>query len=444
MTVPTEVSRSTYAGNGVTTVFSTGFYFLVAGDLKVKLTPAGGGTETVQILGVDYTVTLPAAVGAAGSITMTVAPPAGSSLVIERDVLFVQNTSFRTQGQFSPAVHEDAMDRIVFEVQELARRVGDLESAGAPGAVVAGNGLFFSGDTLHVGAGPGVQSNPNDIAVLYGSTVEMEPVISDSGAADAGGGFEKAAPIDHTHVASTAAPAAGSVAVGNAAGLGLASTLSRSDHVHPVTAPAAPANVTKAAASAGASANFAREDHKHDATTAAPVPISDDPAPVEGTSTSLARADHVHPHGDRGGGTLHSGASASVSGFMSAADKVKLDGLALETVSVGTVQSTDATPKQVLIYTPVNQTAEEVDLTVIGRKSGAADAGGYRRKFTVTRYDGTTSLVGTVDTLGADKETNAAWDVSVSISSPQVIVTVTGVAATTIDWRAVARRVVAP
>lgn len=44
-----------------------------------------------------------------------------------------------------------------------------------------------------------------------------------------------------------------------------------------------------------------------------------------GTANALARQDHVHAHGNRGGGTLHAAVTASVNGFMIAADKAKLD-----------------------------------------------------------------------------------------------------------------------
>jgi hypothetical protein len=49
---------------------------------------------------------------------------------------------------------------------------------------------------------------------------------------------------------------------------------------------------------------------------------------TSGSSNSASRADHVHFHGNLAGGSLHSVASTSVAGFMSAADKTKLDGVA--------------------------------------------------------------------------------------------------------------------
>lgn len=128
---------------------------------------------------------------------------------------------------------------------------------------------------------------------------------------------------DHQHAVSTAA--AGTVAVGDSAAEGSASDLARADHTHAVTAPGAPEDVTKAAAAAGSSANVARADHKHDVTTAAAVSITT--ANAEGTATTLARSDHTHDHGAQalGTGNQHAVATGAVAGFMSAADKTKLD-----------------------------------------------------------------------------------------------------------------------
>lgn len=46
---------------------------------------------------------------------------------------------------------------------------------------------------------------------------------------------------------------------------------------------------------------------------------------AEGNANSFARANHTHAHGNRAGGTLHAEVTPSVAGFMSAADKTKLD-----------------------------------------------------------------------------------------------------------------------
>lgn len=129
---------------------------------------------------------------------------------------------------------------------------------------------------------------------------------------------------DHQHGVATAA--AGTVSIGDAAAEGVASDLARADHAHAVPAPAAPANVTKSAAATGVATEGARADHKHDVTTATAIELTDS-TNAEGASASLARADHTHGHGVRGGGTQHADATTGVAGFLSAADKTKLDAL---------------------------------------------------------------------------------------------------------------------
>lgn len=79
------------------------------------------------------------------------------------------------------------------------------------------------------------------------------------------------------------------------------------------------------AGSAGVDTDAARCDHEHPVPVAAPVAIGTANAP--GASTSLVRADHVHDHGALPGGTLHAVATPVLAGFLSAADKAKIDGL---------------------------------------------------------------------------------------------------------------------
>lgn len=143
-----------------------------------------------------------------------------------------------------------------------------------------------------------------------------------AGDAEVSGALVSIANKGHQHAVATGAATA-QIDVGDAAAEGASSNLAREDHQHALPAPAAPADVTKAAASAGAATTVARADHKHDVTTAAAVELAE--ANAEGVATTLARSDHTHDHGNRSGGTLHAAATISVAGFMSAADKVKLD-----------------------------------------------------------------------------------------------------------------------
>lgn len=90
----------------------------------------------------------------------------------------------------------------------------------------------------------------------------------------------------------------------------------------------APVDVDKSAAVVGSGATAAKADHKHDISTAAAVGLTDS-TNAEGNATSLARSNHTHGHGNRAGGSLHADVvAAGASGFMTGADKTKLDGVA--------------------------------------------------------------------------------------------------------------------
>ena len=104
---------------------------------------------------------------------------------------------------------------------------------------------------------------------------------------------------------------------------GTANTLVRSDHSHDL-ATGAPSQINADGTNTeGTSNNLARADHKHDIATGAPVTIGT--ANSAGTSSSVARADHVHAHGNQTDPNLHAVATPTDNGFMSAADKAKLD-----------------------------------------------------------------------------------------------------------------------
>ena len=82
MTVTSTNQKVSFSGNGSTTVFAYNFKIFAQTDLLVILRSATG-TETTQQLTSNYTVS---GVGATsgGNVTMGVAPPSGTTLVIQR------------------------------------------------------------------------------------------------------------------------------------------------------------------------------------------------------------------------------------------------------------------------------------------------------------------------------------------------------------------------
>jgi hypothetical protein len=440
MTVTNEASSSTWNGNSVATVFALNFSALLPSEIQVFLT-LSGGLQTLQVQGVAYTLSgdLPSG---GGNVTFVTAPPIGSVVLIQRSVPYTQATSFRTQGSFSPVVHEQALDEAVFRDQQLSRRITALESVGPPvGAIVAGLGLNLAGNTMSVGNLGGINVGVGGIAVAWGAAGAMSQVTK---AAASAGTATLAAPIDHKHDVSTAAPVAGAVVAGGAAAEGTATSIARSDHVHAVSV-AAPTTLSVIANSAGVATTLARSDHQHDISTAAAVDLTDATS-AAGASVSLARADHTHSHGARGGGTLHAVAVAGVShGFMSLTDKAKLDGLtgSVEQISaIASIKTTDATPTTALIITPATNTNEVIEVTVVARKvgSGGGNGGGWKFITLVRNLDGTLTMYAVASEWIQTTVGDTALAATLVASSPNVNVVVTGEASVSFYWTVIAKR----
>lgn len=122
MTVSSTTTKASYSGNGSTTVFAVPFYFLQNADLLVILR-SSAGVETTQVLGTNYSVT-----GAGnengGSLTMTVAPPTGTTLTILRNAAATQETDLLPNDRLPAESLETALDKLTMLVQQL-----DEESA---------------------------------------------------------------------------------------------------------------------------------------------------------------------------------------------------------------------------------------------------------------------------------------------------------------------------
>jgi hypothetical protein len=233
----------------------------------------------------------------------------------------------------------------VADAQHGSRSGGTLHDAATP--TVAGFMSAADKGKLN-GVDPGATNTPLS---------DTAPLDVDRSAADAGVAAE-ASRQDHKHDISVGPPSD----VGTANAEGSSTSLARQDHVHnhanqpggtlhagatPTVAgfmsggdktkldgvapgatntplsSASPVNVNKAAAAPGTATAASRSDHKHSVDTG--VPVSLGPANAEGTSTSLARSDHEHAHGNQGGGSQHAAATPATAGFLSAADKTKLD-----------------------------------------------------------------------------------------------------------------------
>ena len=106
MTVSSQTNKTTYAGDGSTSAFSTVFTFAANDEVTVTKVVTASGAETVFTLGTEYTLT-GAGTGSAGTVTISTSPtdyrPAsGEKLVVQLRPDFTQPTSLPRGGTVSP------------------------------------------------------------------------------------------------------------------------------------------------------------------------------------------------------------------------------------------------------------------------------------------------------------------------------------------------------
>lgn len=404
MTVATEVRSVEYDGDGSTTEFPIPFEALEASHVRVTYYPASGAA-VVLTQGVDpgyvIDVTL-ASIKNVYPVSASVPLEVGASIVVERVVPVTQVIDLTNLGTFDAETHEEAFDLGVMVDQQLLDRIKALESAGAPGSVLAGNGLEFAGDlvTLHV------VPNADGSIVVAANDVKVGVLATDAQHGARGGGTQHANAVS-----------------GGAAGFQSGTDKQRADALWART-------ITAGAGLTGGGDLSANRTIDVVATDASIV--------VGANSIGVGVISDAN-HGALSGGTLHDEASTTVAGFMSAADKEKLDGLInVDSLEASGEKTTDATQTTILSWTPADDSVEHLDIQIVGLSQNASKVGGYHLSATVKRTDGTTTVPSV--TVLHTYETNGAWDATVDASSPQVRVRVTGEAATNIEWSVIVRR----
>jgi hypothetical protein len=122
MTVSSSTNRASYSGNGSLTTFAYGFKVFDQGDLTVILR-ASNGTETVQTIVTDYTVTGVGDVGG-GNVVFGTAPASGVTVVILREMDFEQGLDLVPNDPFPAQSLENSLDKLTFMVQQHDEQLG--------------------------------------------------------------------------------------------------------------------------------------------------------------------------------------------------------------------------------------------------------------------------------------------------------------------------------
>jgi len=119
MTISTTTILNSFSGNGSATAFTYTFPINTTGEISV-IERSATGVETVKTEGTGSTNYGIADTGASGGIvTMVTAPASGTTLVIRRNTEFTQETDYVANDPFPAETHEDALDKLQMQNQEL-------------------------------------------------------------------------------------------------------------------------------------------------------------------------------------------------------------------------------------------------------------------------------------------------------------------------------------
>lgn len=127
MTVSSTIRRAgPFLGDGVTTTFPFAFKAFANEDVRVTLTDPDGN-ETTLTLDSDYSVSLnpDQENSPGGSVLYPIAgapAPNGWRVTLTGSLPYTQTTDITNMGGFYPQVIEDALDRCVIQIQQLAER----------------------------------------------------------------------------------------------------------------------------------------------------------------------------------------------------------------------------------------------------------------------------------------------------------------------------------
>jgi hypothetical protein len=123
MTVATQTNLVSYNGDNVAVQFAYPWLIYDQDHLKVYLQDTVTLVQTLQVRGVNYSVT-GVNDDAGGNVVMTVAPAATNKLIIARQPPFMQNLDILNQGGFYPLAVEQALDLLEMQIQTLNEKLG--------------------------------------------------------------------------------------------------------------------------------------------------------------------------------------------------------------------------------------------------------------------------------------------------------------------------------
>lgn len=96
--------------------------------------------------------------------------------------------------------------------------------------------------------------------------------------------------------------------------------------------------------------------------------------------------------------------------------------------------TTNATPAEIWRDTVNADSCLVLSVTVAA--SGGGDFAAYDRRVVVSRTGSAAAVIEATDVIGTDVETDPSWGISFAVSAGDIVLSVTGGLAVTVDWRA--------
>jgi len=119
MTISTTTIKNSFTGNGSTTAFTYTFPINTTSEILV-IERSATGTETIRAEGsgsTNYGIVNNGSAG--GIVTMVTAPVSGVTLILRRNTALTQETDYVANDPFPAETHEDALDKLQMQTQEL-------------------------------------------------------------------------------------------------------------------------------------------------------------------------------------------------------------------------------------------------------------------------------------------------------------------------------------
>lgn len=185
MTVATSTNRVSYACNGSVVDFNIPYKFFQTSEIYAVLEADATGIQTPLVEGVDYNIATENPDFSSGA-TLTTVPTyaSGNTLIIFRELPYVQLTDYQEGDAFPAEAHEGALDYLMMCIQQMINSGIFFDGSITPedGDIVQ----YVNGEWTVLSEVDG-EASANDMLLYNGTQWNAIPFISTGGTGDVNG-----------------------------------------------------------------------------------------------------------------------------------------------------------------------------------------------------------------------------------------------------------------